>query len=632
MNLPIEEPVSRRDDPEVNLGRIRQNHQRYMVFGAPLYRVMGFAALSLTVLFYLFVDQPQMPWGSAFTFVVVAMGYAFVAAILQRLFYLKNRHPWLYLLFMTTDVVVYLLAIYVTGGHESWLFIILLGRVADQAHLGFRRSIAFAHITCLGYLALVFYLDRYETNDLSWSREMLKLFILYGTNIYIAMTAIPAQAFRKKMHIAMRSAQQLLNALRKKSVELKEKSDQYLAEKEKAESQSRVKSRFLANMSHEIRTPINGILGMNQLLESTTLDAEQLEYVETIRFSTESLMGIVNDILDYSKMSRGGVKLEQRPFSIREALEGVADMLALKAFQKKVELWTLVSPTVPSSLLGDPLRVRQVLMNMMDNAVKFTDNGHIEVDCRVIGDQGLAEVLPGWDWENTTYRDRMTKLIDQSHGPVLLTFVKDSGIGISEEHKETIFQKFSQVDTSTTRKFGGIGLGLAIVKQLVDAMDGLLGVISEEGRGSTFWFAASFPISDETADLDPSPRPALPKPRNYDMLVYERVNGEGGYLQRFLERQGYEVFCSDSLDEIDSKRLASSNPRILLHVDDLAFVDASLRQWLEANEALMNHIGALIPPWPHAPWLEAYRNIGVEHLMHKPLKTKTLNAFLLVGK
>ena len=376
--------------------------------------------------------------------------------------------------------------------------------------------------------------DRSELSD--YGLSLLTLVLLSCANFLesFELYSCLRQLNRSLEHKVNERTKELLEANRKLKAEIRQRREAESAlrqAKKEAEAASRAKTEFLANMSHEVRTPLNGVLGMLQLLESTSLSEEQSSYVQTAVSSSRTLSALMNDLLDLSKIESGSIDLVNRPFALDEVLQTIEDTFARRSSSKEVELAVHRPSGVPNELLGDPARLQQILFNLVGNALKFTEQGRVECSIHPL----QMELSDG--------RPRLPFLHCPQDTLRLLFVVSDTGVGIPEAKMNEVFDAFVQADGSPSRRFQGTGLGLGIVRRLVAAMGGSLCLTSSEGEGTAMYVALPFGIVRSQAprrEADQRPRPSEPSSR-LDILVAEDDDASRYLLERILQKMGHRT-------------------------------------------------------------------------------------------
>ena len=356
--------------------------------------------------------------------------------------------------------------------------------------------------------------------------------------------------FRNRTRIFKATNNRLEKLVTERTIELQDSREEAIASRDEAENANKAKSRFLASVTHEIRTPMNGIIGMNHMLMQANLAPEVRQYASVVSRSAESMLELINDILDLSRIETGKFDLESNPFNLLSVFEEIAEIFAIEALEKQIDFKCLPDPKLPYSVIGDSLRVKQAIMNLVGNAIKFTSEGSVTVDLRLINETAQSALF-------------------ECH-------IKDTGIGIAPGARDYLFEAFAQADSSTARKFGGTGLGLSITKNLVEAMDGCIHFDSEPGKGTVFWFTFELEKDLKTiAAIENTPKPII----NGTTLLALPDNEIANWVSAGLTQSGF----ANLLESNATKLTAALDDEAIKYV----LIDRSI-----VNEEVRNSIHA----------------------------------------
>lgn len=478
-------------DPERAAQRKKRAARRLHAVEIPLYRLIGMTFMVLLVRLHP-GESPLWTW----LFPAVSIGYALLSwAILWR---------WdrLGIVFLYLDVIVYCLTIYLTGVEQSWYIFLLIVREADQIPAGPRRTLAFAHFNLACYV-LMLGVAVLAGHTIEGAPAIQKALIIYLSGLYLSLSALTAEGLRQRAARALRASRGLILELEKRTQELEEA--------------NQAKTRFLANTSHELRTPMNGVLGMLDLTMDTELTEQQRSYLRDARDSASSLLRVLNDILDVSKLESGRFTIHPTPFELKDFLTELQSFFVARARSQGVELQLEMTPGLPGRISADRDRLRQILLNLLDNAFKFTEQGAIVLTAR-------ADPLEA----------RKVKLT---------VSVSDTGQGISPEKLDQMFEPFVQGDDSMTRQQGGTGLGLAICRELAQLMQGSLTAVSQLEKGSVFTLELPVEVLASAAPAV-AINPDQPGFRPLKILVAEDNPVNQRVCLRMLERFGHRALLA----------------------------------------------------------------------------------------
>jgi signal transduction histidine kinase/ActR/RegA family two-component response regulator len=446
----------------------------------PLVRAVGFIILCVLVVFDDWRVGTPLTSAALRWLIVFNVLYASLSWPLLRWAYGRGALDWSFV-FLHFDVLAWLLNLYHIEPSTLFFGYFLLMRVADQVGFGFRRAFYFNHVVCASYLVFSLCVEALDPPRAAWTDRLVMLVTMYLLGAYLATTGSVTERLRRRTNTAIRTARELVTSLENQRRTLQAQTVELEHARAQAESANVAKSQFLATISHEFRTPLNGILGTTELLLDSPLTPSQRRFAKTAHLSATALLALVDDVIDLSRIEAGKFTLRNTAFDLRALVDEAMDMMAAIARDKPISLERRLPPQLPARLIGDPVRLRQLLVNLLHNGVKFTDRGTVMLAVTVLGHDAGAALRLRFE-------------------------VRDTGQGIARDHLESVFDAFTQGDASTTRRHGGSGLGLAIAKDLTELMGGRLGVDSRLGEGSTFWFELALqPAVDAPSKATPPP-------------------------------------------------------------------------------------------------------------------------------
>ncbi len=575
----------------------RARRHRFHTEDVPRLRVIGFAFNTLGVIVHNWLIAGHVDWVAAGQHAAVLLGYSVVAWFVLAHTWHRVRAVNLGDVFFALDLIPMAYVVYVTGADQSFMWFVFAARAADQVAISFRHALVFSHLSTATYAGLILWVAIGEGRPVAWPVEIAKIVFLYILCLYITLSARAVADRRQKFDTARRMAEQAVRDAEDRRRDLEHALG-------RLEAANRTKSEFLANVSHEIRTPLNSVIGNADLLLDTPLTTDQRDMLGVMRDSAESLTRIVDDILDLSKMEAQRLPLEAIPLRIREVTGLTLRMFAARAHQKGLALSCTVHRDVPEVVIGDPHRLRQVLTNLINNAVKFTTEGEVavRVDC------------------------------DDSRGGLIgLRFsVQDTGIGIPKARQRAIFDAFTQADGSDTRRYGGTGLGLTIAAQLVGLMHGRLWVESDEGQGATFRFIAWFGLPPVAQT-----RPPLPGTVRQVLIAHGHAHTRESLVE--LLAQWPDVRVTEAaggraaLSALDVTRAAGGV--------DVAFVDANLpgldgfelTARINATPGLCRAVVVLLPTTQLTTGAERATSLGARYLTTPVIWPALLDLLTAIG-